>query len=62
MWECFLNTKEEKMCYTLKKWPVYVSEDGGMLVQEIQWEDKEGFLTCKPSPAPAGGMISLFLG
>lgn len=50
------------MSYTLKKWRVYVSEDGGMLVQEIQWEDKEGFLTCKPSPAPAGGMISLFLG
>jgi len=35
-----------------------VSEDGGMLAQEIQWEDKEGFLTFKPSPA--GGLVSLF--
>lgn len=36
-----------------------MSEGAGMLVQDIQWEDKEGFLTCKPSPAPAGGVLSL---
>lgn len=48
------------MCYTLRKPPVYVSEDGGMLLQETQWEGKEGFLTCKPSPTPAGAIVSLF--